>query len=833
MSAKVQFVENKNGTNSVYFPYVFDDKREHVIAKHQSVNGSLIFYNQRNINAVKNAFLRSGFELTRSPADNGEWTTFWGKPLKSAQFREMRPHQIVNHFPGTWALGRKDRLYKNVAARMARFGKDFKIQPDTYTLPMDKLKLENDLCYVDDKSTWIVKPVASSRGRGIHVLSYEELTEMDFQKKILIQRYIDNPYLIQGRKFDMRIYCVVVSFDPLEIYMCQDGLIRFCTGAYDLENLSDTFAHLTNYSLNKKSENFVENEDDGDEEDDSANKWSLKKFWEFMANEGKNVSSLKQKLEDLVLKTFISCESSIVTSVRNDQKYRNSCYEIFGLDVMLDTKMKMWLVEVNISPSMGTAAGLDKRIKTDLLTDTFNMIGFRPNNTTNHHEPFMIMERSFRELENIGSFSPSLEERNLIGHWLDRRYRCGRLVALFPRVGGEKYIRYFSKARYTDTLLNRMMAFYEGGGKIKALPLRTSSTIPFSAVSAASSKSTSGFSSRKKTRRFANTIGSLRNQKGSGRALIVKKATQSGRISSSSVSNSNTDSRSPFESRNSKRNFRKRKSSGNIGSKVKVGSVNNLILPLRSQSCPPTKSDEDDQSTGSIGSYSRRLSKRIVQSPIDSADLISTPASNWQGGFNRMRSESPIVRKSAARGLIPKPFIPPAPTAPPPVHLKRRVSRKRSNTHNINNPTFSMQVSPTTMVSTPPPSLSSITKNDTGHGGQYDDEFNHETFFNPPNVPSPYSVSPNPSQQPPTRLRPRPAPAALSRDRLIRALKPTIPTGEPSIRTGKKTKVPRQMIWDKVGMSRSALLGKRDALTTRRHFKNTMKSPPRPPQDIN
>jgi len=59
----------------------------------------------------------------------------------------------------------------------------------------------------------------------------------------------------------MRIYVLVTSFDPLLIYIYQDGLCWFATEKYTTKVLKKRFIHLTNYSVNKKAENFVQNQD--------------------------------------------------------------------------------------------------------------------------------------------------------------------------------------------------------------------------------------------------------------------------------------------------------------------------------------------------------------------------------------------------------------------------------------------------------------------------------------------------------------------------------------------------------------------------------------------
>ena len=78
----------------------------------------------------------------------------------------------------------------------------------------------------------------------------------------VISRYIGNPLLINGHKFDLRLYVVVTSYEPLRVYIFKEGLVRFASVEYntraDNQNL---FVHLTNYSINRKHKNFISNSD--------------------------------------------------------------------------------------------------------------------------------------------------------------------------------------------------------------------------------------------------------------------------------------------------------------------------------------------------------------------------------------------------------------------------------------------------------------------------------------------------------------------------------------------------------------------------------------------
>lgn len=74
------------------------------------------------------------------------------------------------------------------------------------------------------------------------------------------QQYIANPLLLDGYKFDLRIYALVSSVDPLKIYLFDEGLARLATRQYEAPssvNLKTANMHLTNFSVNKHAAGFV------------------------------------------------------------------------------------------------------------------------------------------------------------------------------------------------------------------------------------------------------------------------------------------------------------------------------------------------------------------------------------------------------------------------------------------------------------------------------------------------------------------------------------------------------------------------------------------------
>lgn len=86
---------------------------------------------------------------------------------------------------------------------------------------------------------------------------------------------------------------------------------------------------------------------------------------------------LWSRIFDVILKTIISGEHYVLSSLKKNGCHRNNCFEIFGYDILIDSDLKPWLIEVNLSPSLAAESPLDLTIKANLIADTFNLIGVK------------------------------------------------------------------------------------------------------------------------------------------------------------------------------------------------------------------------------------------------------------------------------------------------------------------------------------------------------------------------------------------------------------------------------------------------------------------------
>jgi tubulin polyglutamylase TTLL9 len=209
---------------------------------------------KRTENTVWEAMIDRGWRETDSVQ---EWDFFWAdvhwifENFDSTYFQHF---QKINHFRNHYELTRKDLLVKNVK-RMIRTvekesGKEEAAKYDfiatSFVLPQDYALFHEE--FKKTGGLWIMKPVGKAQGKGIFLInkmsqisgwrkdSRLNPSSEDNPEAYIVQRYIENPYLIGGKKFDIRIYVLVTSFNPLVVYIHRSGFCRFSNSQYSTDS---------------------------------------------------------------------------------------------------------------------------------------------------------------------------------------------------------------------------------------------------------------------------------------------------------------------------------------------------------------------------------------------------------------------------------------------------------------------------------------------------------------------------------------------------------------------------------------------------------------------
>ncbi|NXI29928.1 TTLL7 polyglutamylase, partial [Sterrhoptilus dennistouni] len=376
------FFEDNHGTAPVtlssQLPYQSTIKRK---VRKKKKNGVIT----ANIAGTKYEIVRiviqeMGFVKTRDEDETAN--LIWSDcAVQQEKIAELRNYQRINHFPGMGEICRKDFLARNMTKMIKSQPQEYSFIPRTWIFPAEYTQFQNYVKELKKKrrqKTFIVKPANGAMGHGISLIRNGE--KLQAQDHLIVQEYLDKPFLMEGYKFDLRVYILVTSCDPLKVFLYHDGLVRMGTEKYHPpsdSNLSQLYMHLTNYSVNKHNERF-----ERDETEDKGSKRSIKWFTEFLETNNLDVSKFWSDISELVVKTLIVAEPHVLHAYRMCRPGQapgsdSVCFEVLGFDILLDRKLKPWLLEINRAPSFGTDQKIDYDVKKGVLLNALKLLNIR------------------------------------------------------------------------------------------------------------------------------------------------------------------------------------------------------------------------------------------------------------------------------------------------------------------------------------------------------------------------------------------------------------------------------------------------------------------------
>lgn len=209
-------------------------------------------------NVIYDVFKARGWRETESET---EWDVAWIDPgwLRDLfDATHLEEQQVINHFRNHYELTRKDLLAKNLKRMQRALVREdrlaeaaaFDFFPLTFVLPADYGLFVEEFKQ-QAGAIWIMKPVGKAQGKGIFL--FNRLSQISDWKKdakwrppahatssaalgdaqqpqqaetYIVQRYLENPLLVGGKKFDLRLYALVTSFQPLTVRSRAPGRLR-------------------------------------------------------------------------------------------------------------------------------------------------------------------------------------------------------------------------------------------------------------------------------------------------------------------------------------------------------------------------------------------------------------------------------------------------------------------------------------------------------------------------------------------------------------------------------------------------------------------------------
>uniref|UniRef100_A0A673V4Z2 Tubulin tyrosine ligase like 1 n=1 Tax=Suricata suricatta TaxID=37032 RepID=A0A673V4Z2_SURSU len=314
--------------------------------------------------------------------------------------------QIVNHFPNHYELTRKDLMVKNIKRYRKELEKEgsplaekdengkylyLDFVPVTYMLPAD-YNLFVEEFRKSPASTWIMKPCGKAQGKGIFLIN----------KLSQIKKWSRDSKTSSGRYVDTSTYNVTWSEPPRRYKL---GFCRFCTVKYtpSTSELDNMFVHLTNVAIQKHGVS-------------ASPHWPARY----------TVKVTRQRMAWLELYSELGKQRRLAGSpVMNNDKH---CFECYGYDIIIDDKLKPWLIEVNASPSLTSSTANDRILKYNLINDTLNIAvpnGEIPDCKWNKSPPKEV----------LGNYEILYDEELAQGDGADRELRSRQGQSLGPRGG--------------------------------------------------------------------------------------------------------------------------------------------------------------------------------------------------------------------------------------------------------------------------------------------------------------------------------------------------------------------------------------------------------------
>jgi hypothetical protein len=370
------------------------------------------------------------------PGNAEHWDACWytGMP-EVAQFLKAGPDRKINHIPGNNALTLKNRLYEILAALRDRqeeqYGPDhdhvtrLDFVPRVYAMPGDYHALQQ--AALDDPGRrWILKPKNSSRGRGVRVL--RDVAAVPLESKWMVQEYVANPHTMKQRKYVLRLYVLISSITPLRVYLYRQGFAKLASAPYDIDDIDNLYSHLTNPDINALNTDA----------DVPVEFVDLDRYRQWLREEGHDDQALFDRVRDLVTLTAIAAVEPMRERTRELGVDARGCYELLGVDCLIDEDLKPWLLECNLSPSVGVCAApqtggqIEERVKRELVTDMAALVGL---------------------LGVAPAPAPADPAARIRQEAHSELARAGGFQRLYPGADVEKYLPFFSLPRLADVML--------------------------------------------------------------------------------------------------------------------------------------------------------------------------------------------------------------------------------------------------------------------------------------------------------------------------------------------------------------------------------------------
>ena len=268
---------------------------------------------------------------------------------------------------------------------------------ESYVYPREKKQIFINFNNYDskkNKTLYLIKPPMGSVGSGIKFLN--NITNVKYSNYI-ITKYLHNPHLIRGYKYDIRFHALISSIKPLKLYMYDEGFLRIATEKFNL-SVNNKFSYLTNIYVNRnntKKYKYPLNENEIEE----SNLWNLEMYEKYCKINGLDYNKLFNEIIDIFIKMVFSVRNQLIKNIKDNNLYFSNFYHLIGFDIIFDENLKPYLLETNRRCGLRDDNASEKKYTHNIIADTLNIVGIKVNKTSKRNN-LMDNKQSLKDIIN-------------------------------------------------------------------------------------------------------------------------------------------------------------------------------------------------------------------------------------------------------------------------------------------------------------------------------------------------------------------------------------------------------------------------------------------------
>ncbi|KAK0164388.1 hypothetical protein PV328_003024 [Microctonus aethiopoides] len=311
---------------------------------------------EHHLKHVSSVLTRLGY---RRGSNESDWDLLWAHDypfrILANNLKNLKHYQKINHIPGCGFITNKVDLSTTDAPYI----------PASFKIPEDK---ENLLDYImaNPQKKFVQK---SNSHRGITIKNPQNINFNE--RETFVQEYIEKPYLVDGYKFDIGVYTVITSIDPLRIYVYKgDVLFRFCPHKYypfDPEDLDkyvvgDDYLPIWNVPSLQKYYTTMG--------------FSMKDTFDaYVTSKGEDSNKVWDNIYEAITLIVLKKEKLIADILKQYSQKRNF-FELVRFDFVLDEDLNVFVMEANMSPNLSSAHYPPNRLLYEqVIFNLFALIG--------------------------------------------------------------------------------------------------------------------------------------------------------------------------------------------------------------------------------------------------------------------------------------------------------------------------------------------------------------------------------------------------------------------------------------------------------------------------